>query len=83
MKNTLLVNITYLIKELRMKNNITQECLSEKTGLDRTYISGVERNQRNITIKTLSEIIRGLNISEKDFILLLANKINKDEKDKK
>jgi len=83
MKNTLLVNITYLIKELRMKNNITQEYLSEKTGLDRTYISGVERNQRNITIKTLSEIIRGLNISEKDFILLLASKINKDEKDKK
>lgn len=74
----LLQEIAFLIKELRLKNNLSQENLAEKSQLDRTYISGVERLQRNLTIKTLSEIINALEIKEYEFFSLLSDKLKKE-----
>ena len=42
---------------------MSQEKLADNSELDRTYISGVERLARNLTINSLEKIIKGLGIS--------------------
>ncbi len=60
-------SIVKKIKELRLQGNMSQEDLAEISGLDRTYISSVERESRNITIDSLEKIIKGLGVTIKDF----------------
>lgn len=59
------------LRELRIKNNLTQQQLSMVADIDRTYISDVENGRRNISIETLETLIKGLNVS-------LAQFFNKD-----
>lgn len=51
------------VKELRARSGISQELLAERAGLDRTYISGVERGERNISIVNIEKIAAALNVS--------------------
>ncbi|MEQ6353200.1 helix-turn-helix transcriptional regulator [Lysinibacillus sp. M3] len=48
------------IKEIRKSKKLTQEELAEKCGLQTSYLAGVERGDRNITIQTLEKITEGL-----------------------
>ncbi|MFJ7953923.1 helix-turn-helix domain-containing protein [Lysinibacillus sp. NPDC096418] len=48
------------IKEMRKLKKLTQEDLAEKCGLQTSYLAGVERGDRNITLQTLQKIIEGL-----------------------
>ncbi len=48
------------IKELRNKQNISQEQLGFKAELDRTYITSVEAGKRNISVVALEKIIIAL-----------------------
>lgn len=50
-----------VVRENRVKENISQEKLAEQTGLHRSYISDVERGTRNITIKNVFKICGALN----------------------
>lgn len=42
---------------------MTQEALAEKAELHYSYIGGVERGERNISLETLEKIIKALEIS--------------------
>lgn len=55
------------IRELRSEQGLSQEKLSLRAELDRTYIAGVEQGKRNLSIKSLEKIIVALNISFEDF----------------
>ncbi len=55
------------IKELRNERGISQESLAHIAGLDRTYITSVERGKRNISIVNLEKIASALNISLSEF----------------
>ncbi|MET1168220.1 helix-turn-helix transcriptional regulator, partial [Bacillus velezensis] len=48
------------IRELRKAKGWTQEQLAEAAGLHYSYIGGVERGDRNISLETLEKIINGL-----------------------
>lgn len=48
------------IREKRKSLGWTQEDLAHNIGLDRSYVGGVERGQRNLTIKVLAQICAGL-----------------------
>lgn len=50
------------IRELRKAKGWTQEQLAEAAGLHYSYIGGVERGDRNISLETLEKIITGLNV---------------------
>ncbi len=50
------------IKRLRKKRGLTQENLSFLSGLHRTYISSVERSERNISIDAIEKISKALKI---------------------
>ncbi|MCM3388172.1 helix-turn-helix domain-containing protein [Ureibacillus chungkukjangi] len=51
------------IKEIRKIKKMTQEELAEKSGLQTSYLAGVERGDRNITLQTLEKIVLGLEVS--------------------
>ena len=52
------------IQQLRIeKTHLSQEKFALSIGLDRTYISSVERGKRNVSIVNLEKIAKGLNIS--------------------
>jgi transcriptional regulator with XRE-family HTH domain len=50
------------LKELRLRMNLSQEMLALRSGLDRTYIGGVERGIRNISIKNIEILCNTLDI---------------------
>ncbi|NIF56814.1 helix-turn-helix transcriptional regulator [Enterobacter sp. Ap-916] len=50
------------VKQLRLQKGLSQEALAERCGLDRTYVSGIERGVRNPTLEVLHIIANGLNI---------------------
>jgi len=51
------------ISSLRKKQGLTQEQLAERSGLDSTYISGIERGVRNPSFKSLVCLAKGFGIS--------------------
>lgn len=54
----------YRIKEIREAKNMTQEELSEKSGISRVTISGLENGtERNTTSKTLVKIAAALGVT--------------------
>jgi transcriptional regulator with XRE-family HTH domain len=50
------------IREIRKLKKFTQEELSEKSGLQTSFLAGVERGERNITLETLEKILCGLEV---------------------
>ena len=50
------------IKQLRLSLGISQEELGALSNLDRTYISGIERGKRNISLKNILQIASALGV---------------------
>ncbi|WNS41565.1 helix-turn-helix transcriptional regulator [Paenibacillus sp. MMS20-IR301] len=50
------------VKELRARSGISQELLAHRSELDRTYISGVERGMRNISLVNIEKIAGALSV---------------------
>ncbi len=51
------------VRELRKKAGLSQEAFAAKCGLDRTYIGGIERGERNVALRNLSVIANALGMS--------------------
>lgn len=56
------------IRALREKKGWSQEELAERSGLHRTYISGLERGIRNPTIDTVDIIATALGVKLGDLL---------------
>lgn len=50
------------LKKYRKEMNLSQEAFAERCGLHRTYISSIERFQRNISIENIQRIADALEI---------------------
>jgi transcriptional regulator with XRE-family HTH domain len=50
------------VRCVRQSKGISQEVLAELAELDRTYISGVERGLRNISLVNISAIAKALKV---------------------
>jgi transcriptional regulator with XRE-family HTH domain len=57
-----------VLKELRLKKGLTQEELATDCNLDRTYISLLERGERQPTISTVFKIAEALGVSASSII---------------
>jgi len=51
------------VREMRLAAGLSQESLAEKCGLDRTYISGIERGKRNLSLKNIEALAIALDVS--------------------
>ncbi len=56
------------LREIRLVLGYSQEELSFKAGLHRTYISSVERGKRNISITNIKKLADALDIKMKDLM---------------
>jgi len=56
------------IRELRLKKSFSQESFADHCGLHRTYMGGIERGERNLTIQTVATIAKGLGITMSDLL---------------
>ena len=54
------------IRDLRMKNNLTQRDLADKSGLEESAIQRIERGY-NSTLKTLLKLANAFDISLEEF----------------
>jgi len=50
------------IKALRKNKNLSQERLASLSELDRTYISGIERGKRNVSLLNIIKIAEALEL---------------------
>ena len=62
-KNPILLAFGATIRRLRLEKDLTQRALAERSGLDVSYISGIERGCRNVSLKSLEKVAKGLGCS--------------------
>lgn len=62
-KNPILVSFGNSIRKLRAKKKLSQRALAERSGLDVSYLSGIERGVRNASLKSLESVAKGLGCS--------------------
>ncbi len=54
------------MRALRDRRGLSQEALAHASGLHPTYLSGIERGQRNPTWRTLARICEALEVRVSD-----------------
>ncbi len=50
------------MRRLRADRDLTQEALAYECGINRTYLSAVERAERNVSIDNIARIAKGLQV---------------------
>lgn len=65
---SLLTELGRHLREIRESQGLSQDSLSNASGLHRTYVGAVERGERNPTYLTLQRYARGLGLSLTDLI---------------
>ncbi|MBD1383647.1 helix-turn-helix transcriptional regulator [Mucilaginibacter rigui] len=65
-KEKILKSFGERVRELRKKNGLSQDELSFKANLHRTYIGMIERAEKNITLINIEKIAAALNVTIKD-----------------
>jgi transcriptional regulator with XRE-family HTH domain len=56
------------VRELRQLQGYSQEAFADECGLDRTYLSGIERGKRNVSIKNIENIAIALKLSVSELL---------------
>ena len=51
------------VRRARLRAGLSQEGLADRCDLDRTYIGGVERGERNPSLTSLAKVAAGLGIT--------------------
>lgn len=54
-----------MIKSVRKERNLTQEQLGELIGVQKSHISKLERNTKNVTIETILKVFKALKANVK------------------
>ena len=62
-KQKILLKFGNRVRDLRKAKGLSQEAFASLCGLDRTYISGIERGVRNVSLANISLVANALGIS--------------------
>lgn len=60
--------LAFNLKRLRTSTGLSQDSVADRAGLHRTYISSVERGQRNVTLKNIYALARALGAEPKELL---------------
>ena len=72
----LLSTLGQLIKKRRVAQGMSQLKLGDRCGLHRSYISDIERGNRNLTLGAITLVADGLGLQLRELLILA---IDKDE----
>ena len=51
------------VREFRLRRGLSQEALAHEADLDRSYVGGVERGERNISLVNIYKLAKALGVS--------------------
>ena len=57
-----------IVKEIRLRKNMSQGDLAKILGVHSTYISGIERGVRNMALKNIEKLANALGVSVNDLL---------------
>jgi transcriptional regulator with XRE-family HTH domain len=69
-----LAALGHAMRTLRMRRGVSQDALAGLAGLDRTYVGGIERGERNASYLSLSRILGALDMSWEDLAAELTRR---------
>jgi len=67
-----------LLRKFRKHAKFSQERLAQESGLDRTYISLLERGLRQPSLNSLLKISKALSISSSEIVAAVEAKLNEN-----
>ena len=70
------------IREHRLKAGFSQESFADHCGLHRTYMGGVERGERNLTIQSVMTVATGLGISMSELLAGIEKQVGPPKRPK-
>lgn len=62
------------LRRIRTSTGLSQEELADRAGLHRTYISSIERAERNISLENIFLLARALGVEPSDLIKPVKDK---------
>ncbi len=62
------------LRRIRNEAGLSQEELAYRAGLHRTYISSIERGQRNVSLENIFAIAKALKVEPADLVKLISPK---------
>lgn len=64
-----------IVRQTRKRKGFTQDELAKRSGLNRAYISDVERGERNISLGALFSLASGLAVPPSELLTAVENEI--------
>jgi len=56
------------VRRYRVAAGLSQEAVAVKMGVDRAYVSGMERGQQNVTLLTMWHLAEALNVKPAELL---------------
>lgn len=67
--HTALVALGNAIRAARLAQGMSQEALAHESGLDRSYLGGIERGEHNITLVSIVKVADSLRMRAAELLL--------------
>ena len=74
---SLLTALSHTVRERRELLRLSQEEVAHRARLHRTYISDIERGARNLSLKSLVDLARALELSTSELIITAEERLPK------
>jgi transcriptional regulator with XRE-family HTH domain len=72
MEGDLQVDVGRRVRRIRTERGISQEELARALGVHRTYLGGVERGERNLTLRSVERLAERLDVDVRLLLGLVA-----------
>lgn len=73
MNKTINERVGFVIREYRMKKNISQEKLAKAIDVHRSYIGAIERAEKSISVRNLEKICEAMDVKLSNFFKTLES----------
>ena len=61
------------LRAYRMERGLSQEAFADQLGVHRTYMGGVERGERNLTLKSLEKMAEQIGVEARELLEVEAS----------